>query len=87
MLLYGKCATSYFNFQGDDLDFWLSGNDAAAAKQTEPSVTANGPAESPSAISVPSVKVSPADVVLTSEEEDHSPRDGEEVRTLLSPLF
>ena len=74
-------------FQGDDLDFWLSGNDASAQTAGAGDVSANGDggnndaevAAAAAVTAVPSVKVSAAEVVLTSEEEDHTPREAEEV--------
>ncbi|XP_070195049.1 AP-3 complex subunit delta-1-like isoform X2 [Littorina saxatilis] len=70
--------------KGDDLDFWLSGNDAAVQKQGAGDVSANGSANveenggAAAARTVPTVKVSAAEVVLTTDEEDHMHMDAEE---------
>lgn len=67
------------------MDFWLSGNDTAVQKAGDGGVSANGAGGGDDAVvaaaaaAVPTVKVSAAEVVLTSEEEDHMPREAEEV--------
>ncbi|XP_005107703.1 AP-3 complex subunit delta-1 isoform X2 [Aplysia californica] len=67
----------------DDLDFWLSTNDAptnstnstAATGGSDPQALQNGPAEGVSSPARSKPKVAVENVILTSEEEDPAPTD------------
>ncbi|XP_076439969.1 AP-3 complex subunit delta-1-like isoform X2 [Babylonia areolata] len=67
-----------------DLEFWLSGNDGTEEKGMDVSANGGGDAADMSAAAaapIPTItttKPSATDLVLTSEEEDHAPRETEE---------